>query len=71
MALVNNLNASFGDGRAVFGRDLEGWLKRADGLVNTTPIGMAKLPGILCHLNSFARICGWPRWCTFPLKPNC
>jgi shikimate dehydrogenase len=46
IALVNNLNASFGDGRAVFGRDLEGSLNRADGLVNTTPIGMAKLPGM-------------------------
>jgi shikimate dehydrogenase len=46
MALVNNLNASFGNGRAVFGRDLEGALSHADGLVNTTPIGMAKLPGM-------------------------
>ena len=35
-ALVDNLNAHFGAGRAV---------AEADGLVNTTPVGMAKLPG--------------------------
>ncbi len=46
MALVNNLNARFGSGRAVLGDDLEGALSRADGLVNTTPMGMAKLPGM-------------------------
>ncbi|WP_397458776.1 shikimate dehydrogenase [Pseudomonas asplenii] len=46
MALVNNLNARFGNGRAVLGDDLEGALSRADGLVNTTPMGMAKLPGM-------------------------
>ena len=46
MALVNNLNACFGNGRAVLGSDLEATLSRADGLVNTTPMGMAKLPGM-------------------------
>jgi len=46
LALVNNLNARFGSGRAVLGDDLEGALSRADGLVNTTPMGMAKLPGM-------------------------
>ncbi len=45
MALVNNLNMTFGEGRAALGNDLEASLKNADGLVNTTPIGMAKLPG--------------------------
>lgn len=44
-ALVDNLNARFGSGRAVLGSDLAGAVADADGLVNTTPVGMAKLPG--------------------------
>jgi len=44
-ALVDNLNAHFGPGRAIVGRDLPVALAAADGLVNTTPVGMAKLPG--------------------------
>lgn len=44
-ALVDNLNAHFGAGRAVVGTDLATALAEADGLVNTTPVGMAKLPG--------------------------
>ncbi|MNZ34965.1 Quinate/shikimate dehydrogenase [compost metagenome] len=43
--LVDNLNAHFGDGRAVVGLDLPAAVGEADGLVNTTPVGMAKLPG--------------------------
>lgn len=43
--LVDNLNASFGAGRAVVGRDLPAAMAEADGLVNTTPVGMDKLPG--------------------------
>ncbi|SDI17489.1 shikimate dehydrogenase [Pseudomonas panipatensis] len=43
--LVDNLNAHFGAGRAVVGRDLPAAVAAADGLVNTTPVGMAKLPG--------------------------
>jgi shikimate dehydrogenase len=45
-SLANNLNQHFGVGRAVAGRDLPGTLNQADGLVNTTPMGMAKLPGM-------------------------
>ncbi|EJZ60156.1 Shikimate 5-dehydrogenase [Pseudomonas fluorescens R124] len=45
-SLANNLNQHFGSGRAVAGRDLPGTLNQADGLVNTTPMGMAKLPGM-------------------------
>ena len=45
-SLANNLNQHFGVGRAVAGRDLPGTLHQADGLVNTTPMGMAKLPGM-------------------------
>lgn len=44
-ALVDNLNAHFGAERAVLGTDLATALAEADGLVNTTPVGMAKLPG--------------------------
>ncbi|MDH4559151.1 shikimate dehydrogenase [Pseudomonas sp. BN417] len=44
-ALVDNLNQHFGAGRAALGTDLSSAMLEADGLVNTTPIGMAKLPG--------------------------
>lgn len=44
-ALVDNLNAHFGPGRAVVGLDLPAAVAAADGLVNTTPVGMDKLPG--------------------------
>ncbi|OCR21801.1 shikimate dehydrogenase [Pseudomonas syringae] len=44
-SLVDNLNAHFGATRAQVGRDLPGAMASADGLVNTTPVGMSKLPG--------------------------
>ncbi|WP_459208354.1 shikimate dehydrogenase [Pseudomonas sp. MLB6B] len=44
-ALVANLSERFGAGRAVLGQDLARAVATADGLVNTTPVGMAKLPG--------------------------
>lgn len=44
-ALVDNLNERFGAGRTSLGIDLAASLGDADGLVNTTPVGMAKLPG--------------------------
>ncbi|MDN5515251.1 shikimate dehydrogenase [Ectopseudomonas composti] len=44
-ALADNLNAHFGSERAVAGVDLAAEVMVADGLVNTTPVGMAKLPG--------------------------
>lgn len=43
--LVDNLNAHFGAKRALVGRDLPTAMAAADGLVNTTPVGMTKLPG--------------------------
>lgn len=45
-SLANNLNQHFGAGRAVTGHDLPSTLAQADGLVNTTPMGMKKLPGM-------------------------
>lgn len=45
-ALANNLNQHFGTGRARAGHDLTSAMAEADGLVNTTPMGMAKLPGM-------------------------
>lgn len=43
--LVDNLNAHFGADRALVGRNLPEAIAAADGLVNTTPVGMTKLPG--------------------------
>ncbi len=45
-SLADNLNKHFGAGRARAGVDLPSVLAQADGLVNTTPMGMAKLPGM-------------------------
>jgi len=45
-SLADNLNQHFGSGRARAGGDLSSVLASADGLVNTTPMGMAKLPGM-------------------------
>jgi len=45
-SLALNLNQHFGAGRAIAGRDLPSAMNLADGLVNTTPMGMAKLPGM-------------------------
>ncbi|MFD2645276.1 shikimate dehydrogenase [Pseudomonas japonica] len=45
-ALVDNLNQHFPGTRARVGHDLESTLAQACGLVNTTPMGMAKLPGM-------------------------
>lgn len=44
-SLVDNLNRHFGANRALVGRDLREAMAAADGLVNTTPVGMTKLPG--------------------------
>ncbi|MDE1168259.1 MAG: shikimate dehydrogenase [Pseudomonas sp.] len=45
-ALADNLNQHFPGNRARAGKDLAGDMAQADGLVNTTPMGMAKLPGM-------------------------
>ena len=45
LELVDNLAQRFGAGRAQVGTHLENAMAQADGLVNTTPMGMAKLPG--------------------------
>lgn len=45
-SLADNLNKHFGAGRARAGSNLPSALAQADGLVNTTPMGMAKLPGM-------------------------
>ena len=44
-ALVDSLNARLGAGRARVAGDLRVACAAADGLVNATPVGMAKLPG--------------------------
>ena len=43
--MASDLAARFGAGRAVAGGDLAAAVGEADGLVNTTPVGMAKYPG--------------------------
>ena len=43
--VASDLAARFGAGRAVAGGDLAAAVGEADGLVNTTPVGMAKYPG--------------------------
>ncbi|MCW3474507.1 shikimate dehydrogenase [Limobrevibacterium gyesilva] len=45
-SVADGLCARFGDGRAVVGTDLAAAVAQADGLVNTTPVGMAKYPGL-------------------------
>ena len=45
-ALADNLNQHFPEQPARVGSDLLAALSEADGLVNTTPMGMAKLPGM-------------------------
>ncbi|MDT3721912.1 shikimate dehydrogenase [Pseudomonas oryzihabitans] len=45
-ALVDNLTQHFGPGRAALGTDRAAAVAAADGLVNTSPVGMAKLPGL-------------------------
>jgi shikimate dehydrogenase len=44
-ALAESLRTRFGPGRAVAGTDLPAAVAAADGVVNCTPVGMAKLPG--------------------------
>lgn len=45
-AVAAGLDARFGPGRVRIGGDQAAALREADGLVNTTPVGMAKLPGL-------------------------
>ena len=45
-AVAAALRAQFGEGRAVAGTDLPGAMAEADGVVNCTPVGMAKYPGL-------------------------
>jgi shikimate dehydrogenase len=40
-----DLNARYGAGRAVAGTDLASAVGAADGVINTSPVGMAKFPG--------------------------
>jgi shikimate dehydrogenase len=45
-ALAAKMSAHFGADRSTPGEDLAASIKAADGLVNTTPVGMEKLPGM-------------------------
>jgi shikimate dehydrogenase len=45
-SVAEGLSARFSQGRAQAGTDLPAAMARTDGLINTTPVGMAKLPGM-------------------------
>ena len=45
-AVADSLCRRFGDGRAITGTDVAAALANADGMINTTPIGMANYPGL-------------------------
>lgn len=45
-ALVARLTSRFGAGRATVAQDVAAAARTADGIVNATPVGMAKLPGM-------------------------
>jgi shikimate dehydrogenase len=45
-ALADSLNGRFGPGRATVTDDLPAAMAAADGLINATPLGMAKYPGM-------------------------
>lgn len=45
-AVAERLNGHFGPGRALVGADLASDVARADGLINTTPVGMDAHPGM-------------------------
>ncbi len=45
-AVADSLCRRFGDGRAMTGTDAAAALANADGLINTTPIGMVNYPGL-------------------------
>jgi shikimate dehydrogenase len=45
-ALVVALRGRFGADRAVAGEDIAAAVRDADGIVNATPVGMEKLPGM-------------------------
>ncbi|HTI84713.1 MAG TPA: shikimate dehydrogenase [Acetobacteraceae bacterium] len=45
-SLADQICTQFGAGRAVAGSDIEAAMQSADGLINTTPIGMVGHPGI-------------------------
>jgi shikimate dehydrogenase len=44
--LAASLARRFGDGRAIAGTDLAAVVEKADGLINATPVGMSKYPGL-------------------------
>jgi shikimate dehydrogenase len=45
-AVADSLCGRFGDGRAITGTDAAAALANADGMINTTPIGMVNYPGL-------------------------
>ncbi|WP_433860861.1 shikimate dehydrogenase [Pseudomonas thivervalensis] len=67
-ALANNLNQHFGAGHARAGHDLPAAMVEADGLVNTTPMGMTKLPGMPVPVELLRRALWVAEIVYFPLE---
>jgi shikimate dehydrogenase len=69
--LAADLVARFGEGRAVAGSDLAPAMASAEGLVNTTPVGMAKFPGLPLRRSCCGRSFGWQRSFIFRSRRCC
>jgi shikimate dehydrogenase len=68
--LESSLERRFGQGRAST-ETADHALPGADGIVNATPIGMAKHPGMALDAALIRPLTGWRTSSTFPSKPSC
>jgi shikimate 5-dehydrogenase len=66
-----NLTERFGEGRAAAPRDLAAALSEADGLINATPVGMAKTRVCHCRPSCCGIISGSRTSFTFRWRPSC
>jgi shikimate dehydrogenase len=67
-ALVERLSSRFGSDRVEAVADLDEASRRADGIVNATPVGMAKLPGMPIDAALLRRGCWVADIVYFPLE---
>jgi shikimate dehydrogenase len=67
-ALASRISSRFGDGRVAIADDIAGAAATADGIVNATPVGMAKLPGIPLDPSHLRRECWVADIVYFPLE---
>ena len=69
--LAASLNSAPGARRAAVARDVAEAAARADGIVNTTPVGMAKYPGMPVPASALGRISGSPTSSISRPRPSC